>query len=119
MKVSALDNNGDWQFGRGKALYLTNQLAIQQCVLTRLKSFTNDWFLDKTAGIDWFGLLSNKNNLKTIENEIARVMSNTYGVLSIKQLTLDVNYKARYLKIIATVVTVYSSEFNIPLEVNL
>lgn len=86
MRVSALTPGGDWQFGKGRALYLRRSDAIRQSVVTRLRSFTNDWFLDVTAGIDWIGLLGQKGTQRRIERAIERTVLATQGVKSIERL---------------------------------
>lgn len=81
MKVSRLIND-DWAFGKGLANYVADSEAIRQNVVTRLRSFANDWFLDVDANIDWLNILGNKNNQKIVESEIRRVTLATEGVLT-------------------------------------
>lgn len=88
MSVRRLDSSGDWTFGQGKANYIRRSAEIRQNVVTRIKSFANDWFLDVRANIDWFNILSQKNNQKTILAEVRRVTLNTEGVREITKLTL-------------------------------
>ena len=59
MRVSGLDSNLDWRFGKGRAVYKRNADAIAQNILTRLRSFLGDWYLDTEIGIDWLTLLGN------------------------------------------------------------
>ena len=82
MRVSRLIND-DWTFGKGLANYTADSDAIRQNVITRLRSFKNDWFLDVEANIDWLNILGNRNNQETIESEIRRVTLETEGVLTI------------------------------------
>lgn len=86
MAVSRLDNNGDWTFGQGRANYATLSNETAQNVVTRIKSFKDDWVLDTEANIDWFTILGNKNNEQTIKSEIRRVTLATYGVRRITKL---------------------------------
>ena len=46
MRVRAIDKNGDWTFGHSRNNYKTGIEAVKQSVVTRIKSFKNDWFLD-------------------------------------------------------------------------
>ena len=87
MRVSRLIND-DWSFGKGLANYVANSAAIRQNVVTRLRSFANDWFLDVTANIDWLNILGNKNNQGIITSEIRRVVLETEGVLTITAFEL-------------------------------
>lgn len=82
MRVSRLIND-DWTFGKGHANYTSNSDAVRQNVVTRLRSFVNDWFLDIEANIDWLNILGNKNNQELVESEVRRVVLATEGVLTI------------------------------------
>lgn len=91
MKVSGLDKNNDWRFGKGLAQYKKDSLAVYQNVQTRLKFFVNDWFLNTDLGIDWYTLLSNKKTETQILREIERVVLETQNVRSIEKLELIKN----------------------------
>ncbi|MBE0469603.1 MAG: hypothetical protein IBX55_08885 [Methyloprofundus sp.] len=108
MKVSGLDKNKDWTFGRGKATYIQDSAAIAQAVETRIKEFKNDWYADVDAGIDWLTLLSNRNTQKQIENEIRRVILQTRGVIALTALDFSVNSNTRH----ATITAAYQDIFN-------
>lgn len=88
MRVSGLDSDGDWRFGKGKANYLRRSEAIQQNVVTRLRSFTDDWFLNITNGLPWIDMLGSRNNETRILREIERVVLSTEGVRSIERIEL-------------------------------
>ena len=91
MSVSRITENGDWTFGKGKANLAVNSEEIRQNVVTRLKSFANDWFLDISANIDWFNILGNKNNEQTIRAEVTRVILATEGVTTLDKFELIVD----------------------------
>lgn len=112
MRVAGLDSQNDWKFGRGKADYISNTKAIRQNVLTRLRSFANDFYLDTSANIDWVTILGEKNNRNTILKEVERVTLATEGVMQITQLdiTTDTN---RYAIIQLRFVTVFDDEIAI------
>ena len=63
MIVRSLDVDGDWNFGKGKADYLRDNVAIGQISSTRLKCFLGDCFFDIEDGIDWWTLLGSKNEI--------------------------------------------------------
>ena len=88
MRVSGLTNAGDWQFGHGRAPYLQRSAAIRQNVVTRLRSFSDDWFLDIEEGIDWVGLLSRKGTETQILRAIERSVLQTEGVRTINRLRI-------------------------------
>jgi len=119
MKVSSLDENKDWRFGRGRASYIAKAEAVRQNVATRVRSFTNDWFLDTTANIDWLTLLGARNTQTTIEREVERVILTTVGVARIDNLESIVTRKDRKITIIAKITTVYDTQFTEEIGVGL
>jgi len=102
MRVSRLDSNKDWTFGKGKANYAINSEAIRQNLETRLLSFANDWFLDITLNIDWLNIFGNKNNGQTIKNEVTRVVLETEGVLTLDTYEIEVTKRETTIKITFT-----------------
>jgi hypothetical protein len=116
MKVKRLDGSGDWCFGLSNADYLTGSDSVRQNVATRIKSFRDDWFLDMDAEIDWFSILGNKNNEKTILFEVERVTKDTEGVKSISNLAI-IQIDKRTATIQLEFTTVYDEDFRI--EVNI
>lgn len=88
MSVSKVDTEGDWTFGQNQGNYISKSAQIAQNVVTGLRSFKNDWLLDTDHGIDWFSILGNRNNEKTIRREIERMVLETPGVKSIEKLDI-------------------------------
>lgn len=88
MKVSAITRSGDWTFGSGKSGYISGSKAIRQRIVTRLRSVRNDWFVDREFGIDWFNILSRKNNEDLIRRSIIKTVSTTEGVKSIQRIEM-------------------------------
>lgn len=118
MRVSGLDKRGDWRFGRGKALYLKGSDAIAQKVITRLRSFKRDWFLDIDAGVDWIQLLGSRNSEDRILREVERIIVSTEGVLQLTAISIKTDRLKRSATIYASYKDVYGteSEFNEALE---
>jgi len=111
MRVAGLDSNGDWKFGKGRANYLRRSNAIAQHVVTRLRSFTDDWFADIDNGLPWFELLGNRATSARILREIETAVLATEGVRAIERLRLvsvDANRKAT---IELTYVDVFNTKF--------
>lgn len=50
MKYRALDGAGDYQFGRTGLLLTDTPQVVAQAVLTRLRLWTGQWFLDADEG---------------------------------------------------------------------
>ena len=109
MIVNRIDEDGDWTFGQGKSNYLSGSDAVKQNVVTRIKFFKYDWFLDMEAGIDWLNLLSNKDTDNVIVSEVERVTLSTEGVKTITELEL-VSVTNRNAKINLSFTTVYDDD---------
>ena len=88
MSVRSITDAGDWTFGRGKANYVSGSREINQRVVTRLRSFKNDWYLDTNTGVDWLNLLGAYGSEKKILRAIERTVMNTPGVISIENLEI-------------------------------
>lgn len=106
MSVRALRGD-DWVFGQGRANYLTKSQEIAQNVKTRLRSFKKNWFLDTDANIDWFAILGNYDNEKTIKREVERVTLETLGVKSIESIDIVTDESRK-----ATISLAYTDIFN-------
>lgn len=110
MIVRSLDQNGDWQFGKGKNDYRVNADAVSQNLTTRIRSFLGDCFFALDAGIDWFGLLGAKDKL-ALQLAVSATILNTPDVLKINSLLIvtDVN---RRITITYDVTTIYQQILN-------
>ena len=89
MIIRALDENGDWTFGRGRNDYKRRIDAVALNIQTRLKSFLGDCFFDQTAGIDWFNLLGSKRILE-LKLSISSTLLNSDGVEKINEILVSV-----------------------------
>jgi len=88
MRVRRITADGDWSFGKGRADYVNSSKAIRQNVVTRLRSFTDDWFLDITNGLPWIELLGNRNTENQIIAAVEKTVLETEGVRLIERLRL-------------------------------
>lgn len=91
MKVSALTEDGDWRFGRGRSDYVNRSRWVRQKVVTRLRSHEQDWFLDTEHGLPWFELLGQRGTEEQLRSEIEEIVLNTDGVLNIQKLDVSVD----------------------------
>lgn len=107
MRVSGLDEDGDWRFGRGLAVYISRSDAVRQNVVTRLRSFRTDFFLDVDANIDWIDLLGRKSTREEILRAVERVTLSTDGVTTINQLDIEVKTSTRKATIMLTFGTIF------------
>jgi len=110
VRVRQLDANHDWTFGKGQNNYISANRAIAQNIDTRLQSFLGDCFFDQGAGIDWWNLLGEKDQI-TLNLSISAVILNTEFVTGILQLSVDLSER-RLLTIRYIVQTIYSSTAN-------
>lgn len=107
MRVSGLDEDGDWRFGRGLAVYISRGDAIRQNVVTRLKSFRTDFFLDVDANIDWIDLLGRRDTKEEILRAVERVTLSTDGVTTISKLEIVVKTSTRKATIMLSFGTIF------------
>lgn len=104
--VRAIDNNGDWLFGKGQNDYVAGNAAVAQDIQTGLLSFFGDCFFDTSAGIDWYGLMTSKNFI-ALNLAIQAVIIDTEGVSALLELSFVVDDN-RNATIKYQVVTIYS-----------
>lgn len=114
LAVRRIDENGDWSFGRGRGDYASGSESIQQRVVTRLRSFTNDWFLNLSYGINWTQDSQKPADLAQLEAEIKATILQTDGVKAIKSFSMDLN-EQRVLKVSAVLVDEYNTNYQVSL----
>lgn len=117
MKVAAITSDGDWQFGRSLSGYVQGHAAVKQLVVTRLREWVNDWFLDTSAGIDWRRLLSGRNTRDAVLGEVRRVVLGTEGVLTLDFLDVVETPRTRAVRISIRVGTIYDTVISEQIEV--
>ena len=117
MRVSGLDKNLDWRFGKGRAAYKRNADAIAQNILTRLRSFLGDWYLDTEIVIDWLTLLGTLGTEKRILRAVESTVMQTDGVLSIQELKIIRRDSNRGVKIKIKYTDVYGTSNPQTLEI--
>lgn len=109
MIIRNLDEDGDWQFGRGKGCYISQNQAIGLNIKTRIYSWLNDCFFDLEAGIDWINRLGSKNQRELLELDIRRIIlqsAEVTGILSFDTTLIGRKFTANY-----SVETIYSQSF--------
>ena len=112
MSVAGLSSSGDWRFGKGQASYLRKSDEIRQNTVTRLRSFTNDWFIDTKAGLPWIDLFGDKNPEARALREIERVVLSTPGVRIIEVLRVTNIDNERAATIELSVVDIFDERFD-------
>jgi hypothetical protein len=106
MRYRALDANGDYSGGRGQGNFLINSPAcVAQSVLTRLKLWQGQWFLDLTEGTPWLQRILGKTSKQAADLAIrARVLA-TNGVTGIASYSSTLNTVTRALSVTMTIDT--------------
>ena len=98
---------GDWTFGQGVGGYLTEEQAIEANVRTRLLSWKNDCFWAMGDFVDWFARLD-KGQETNLQQELATVILQSYGVVAVTNVSIDLNAQTRNCVITYTMTTIYS-----------
>lgn len=92
--------NGDFVLVRGPE-------AVRQALHIRLRFFLGEWFLDETAGVDWFSVLGHKFNAAAVEALVRKALLETPGVAAVTRLDLDFDNATRVLSLAWSVTTAY------------
>lgn len=107
MKVRKLDANGDMTFGAGRESYLVDSVdAVAQCVLTRLRLWRGEWYLDKTEGTDYGKVLGRGTESSSAIALQERVLS-TPGVRRIVSMSANHDPDTRHASFAITIETDY------------
>lgn len=108
MRYRALDENGDYSFGRGGANYLTNQPeAVAQAVKTRLQLLAGEWFLDLAEGTPYAQGVFGKQTRDNYDFVIRDRILNTEGVTAITEYESALDDDTRQLTVSVTIDTRY------------
>jgi hypothetical protein len=104
MRYRPLGPGGDYTIG---VPFLVNTPAtVAQAVLTRLKLWKGEWFVDVTDGTDWAGKVEGKR-YGNPDSEIRRRILGTPGVTSLAAYSSDYDGTTRKLTVNATINTLY------------
>lgn len=108
MKYRALDANGDYSFGNGNGnFYKDVPEAVRQAVVTRLRLWSGEWFLDTTEGTAWQAGVLGKTAKATADGVIRERVLNTMGVSGITAFSSSVNADLRTYTVAVTISTIY------------
>jgi hypothetical protein len=118
MIIRALDGNFDWQFGLGTESYNFGETAIGENIVTRIKSFLNNCFFDMGAGIDWWTYFGVPGQQQKTLLSIQAIILNSYGVVSVNSVNLNLNDQTRVGVITFNINTIYSQNYTQTTQVN-
>lgn len=108
MKYRKLDANGDASFGNGNLdFHKDTPETVAQAVLTRLRLWSGEWFLDTTEGTPYQAGVLGKNSQATADGVMRERILETQGVLGITQFSSTLNRDLRQYSVSATIDTIY------------
>lgn len=108
MRYRKLDNTGDYSFGHGQAdFYRDSPECVAQAVLTRLRLFAGEWFLDVSEGTPWTQAVLGMHTADTRGPALRERILNTEGVTEIISFDAVYNGETRKLTVNATIGTRY------------
>jgi hypothetical protein len=87
--IRSLDSDNDWAFGAGMLNYRTGKESLILDLKTRLKSWRNNCFFDRIAGVDYNDLLE-KGTKPLLDQDVRRVTFQTRGVIGITSFESEI-----------------------------
>jgi len=108
MRYRRLDENGDMTFGLQQSnFYRDVPEAPAQAILTRLRLWYGEWYLDITLGVPYQGGVLGKYTSESADIVLRDVILNTPGVLAILTYESSYNPDTRVYTVNGTVSTIY------------
>ena len=108
MKYRKLTENGDYAFGRGGAdMHADTPEAVGQAVLTRLRLFAGEWFVDLKEGTPYVPGVLGKHTQDTYDPVFRERILDTEGVTGIVSYASSFDGETRKLSVRAVIGTVY------------
>lgn len=108
MRYRRLSEDGDRAFGRAQMdFYRNTPEAVAQAVVTRLRLWLGEWFLDQTEGTPWQAGALGKGRQNSIDPMLRLRILETEGVTAITNYTSDYDADQRKVTLRATIATRY------------
>lgn len=108
MRYRRLDADGDYSFGRGQQDFLLNTPeTVAQAVLTRLRLWLGEWFIDTADGLPWRNQVLGEHTRATYDAAIKTRILQTQGVRQIDSYESSFDGDTRRLSVTATITTQY------------
>lgn len=97
-------------FGASQANFLINSpAAVGQAVLTALKLWLGEWFLDQSQGVPYTSKVLGMGASQTIEPTLRAAILNVQGVQAIEELNVIINPVTRAVSVSGTLDTIYGT----------
>lgn len=106
MRIRAIDESGDWKFGKGRQDYLLDLDALKVNLETRLKSWKGNCFFDLSAGVDYNNFLD-VGTKDLLDRDVKRVILQTEGVILMNSYSSVLDRNSRNLTIECNIVTIF------------
>lgn len=108
MRYRRLDEDGDMTFGSQQADFLRNTPeTVAQAVLTRLRLWLGEWFIDQSEGTPYQQAVLGKNTRDSVAPAMRARIIETQGVKSLDAFEFLFDAEERKATINATITTVY------------
>lgn len=108
MRYRILSEDGDMTFGSGSLnFFIDSPDAVAQLVLTNLKLWVGEWFLDLSEGTPFAQAVLGMNKKETATPAIRNVILNTNGVKSIISFSENIDPNERRYSFSAIIDTIY------------
>lgn len=110
MRYRKLTASGDYTIGSAQDFLIDSPDAVAQAVLTRIKLWRGEWFVDTKDGTPYSQeILSKRQRGKSPDGAIKRRILNTQGVKEILSYSSIFDGNTRRLKVDATIATIYGA----------
>lgn len=108
MRYRKLSASGDFTIGSGQDFYINTPDAVAQAVLTRLRLWRGEWFINTTDGTPWNQeILGKRQRGKSPDGAIKKRILGTEGVREILSYSSNFDGNTRNLTVNATISTIY------------
>lgn len=109
MRVRKLSPTGDYVFGMNEGgLFIDSPEAVAQVVMTSLKLFYGEWYLDTTVGMPWLQQVFGYGVKDIADQVIINYILNVEGVQDLTNWVSSYDPATRkYTSISATLDTIY------------
>lgn len=108
MRYRKLDQNDDYSFGQGQVnFHKDTPEAVAQAVLTRLRLWLTEWFLDIEEGMPWVEGVLGKREKEAADNTIRTHVLETQGVTQIVEYASQYDADNRTLSVQLEIDTIY------------
>lgn len=108
MRYRALDANGDYVIGRSGQFLANSPQCVAQAIMTRLRQFVGEWFLDTSDGTPYMTEILGTGTQNTRDFAIKDRITGTPGVSSILSYQSNVD-ATRAMTVSVVVDTIYGA----------